>query len=151
MHSILLRNSLSNSTADWLSDDQPIAVNAGSWTPAVDAESQDDWDVAVGSALNTEQIIQAGNSNSAPPAWGAAELIATQNSTAKLYVLDYAHHNYPGGTISSLMSHSGISSNINIFSADIAAAVGAGKDYVLERQIPVRLILLLSGSSISLT
>jgi hypothetical protein len=84
LHSILLRNSLSNSTADWLSDDQPIAVNAGSWTPAVDAESQDDWDVAVGSALNTEQIIQAGNSNFAPPAWGAAELIATQNSTAKL-------------------------------------------------------------------
>jgi hypothetical protein len=30
------------------------------------------------------------------------------------------------------MSHSGISSNIDIFSADIAAAaVGAGKDYVL--------------------
>lgn len=130
MHPILKYLS-SNSTADWLSDDQPIAVNAGSWTPAVDAESQDDWDIAVGSALNAQQIIQAGNSNSAPPTWGAAELIATENSTAMSYVLDYAHHNYPGGTISSLMSHSGISSNIDIFSADIAAAVGAGKDYVL--------------------
>lgn len=120
-----------NFATDWLSDDQPIAVNAGSWTPAVDAESQDNWDITVGSALNTQKIIQAGNSNSAPPTWGAAELIATENSTAKSYVHDYAHHNYPGGTISSLMSHSSISSNIAIFSADVTAAVGAGKDYVL--------------------
>jgi Glycosyl hydrolase family 79 C-terminal beta domain len=120
-----------NCEIDWLSDGQPIAVNAGSWTPAVDAESQDNWDIAVGSALHTQQIIQAGNSNSAPPTWGAAELIATENSTAKSYVHDYAHHNYPGGTVSSLMSHSSISSNIDIFSADVTAAVGAGKDYVL--------------------
>jgi hypothetical protein len=116
---------------DWLSDDQPIAVDAGSWTPAIDAESQDNWDILVGSALNTKYIIQAGNSNSAPPTWGAAELIATENSTVKPYVHDYAHHNYPGGTVISLMTHSGIVSNVAIFDADIAAAVGVGKDYVL--------------------
>jgi hypothetical protein len=124
-------NILSNTLSDWLSDDQPIAVEAGSWTPAIDAESQDNWDIIVGSALNTQQIIQAGNSNSAPPTWGAAELIATENSTVKSYVHDYAHHNYPGGTISNLMSHSSISSNIAIFNADVTASVSAGKDYVL--------------------
>ncbi|TVY15567.1 Beta-glucuronidase [Lachnellula arida] len=74
---------------------------------------------------------ESGNSNSAPPTWGAAELIATENATAKSYVYDYAHHNYPGGTITSLMSHSTISSNVGTFTADIAAAVGVGKDYVL--------------------
>jgi hypothetical protein len=84
----------------------------------------------VGLALNTEYIIQAGNSNSAPPTWGAAELIGTENSTVKSYVHDYAHHNYPGGTVTSLMNHSGIVSNVAIFDADIAAAVGVGKDYV---------------------
>jgi hypothetical protein len=76
-------------------------------------------------------IIQAGNSNSAPPTWGAAELIATENATAKSYVYDYAHHNYPGGTVTSLMSHSGIVSNMAQFDADITAAEGTGKAYVL--------------------
>ncbi|TVY40669.1 Beta-glucuronidase, partial [Lachnellula occidentalis] len=113
---------------DW-SGVQPIA--SGSWTPATDAASQDDWDIQVGQALNTKTIIQAGNSNSAPPTWGAAELIATENATVKSYVHNYAHHNYPGGSLTSLMSHSSISRNVGIFTADIAAAVGVGKDYVL--------------------
>jgi hypothetical protein len=116
---------------DWVSDDQPIAINAGTWTPAVDAESQDNWDILVGEALDTKRIIQAGNSNSAPPTWGAAELIATENATAKSYVHDYAHHNYPGGTLTSLMTHSNIVSNVAIFNADVAAATEAGKEYVL--------------------
>ena len=118
-------------TLDWVSDDQPIAINAATWTPAVDAESQDNWDILVGSALNTQLIIQAGNSNSAPPTWGAAELIATENATAKSYVYDYAHHNYPGGTLTALMSHSDIVSNVAIFDADVTAATGVGKEYVL--------------------
>jgi hypothetical protein len=116
---------------DWVSDDQPIAINAGTWTPAIDAESQDNWDILVGSALNTQLIIQAGNSNSAPPTWGAAELIATENTTTKSYVYDYAHHNYPGGTLTALMSHSDIVSNVAIFNADVTAATGVGKEYVL--------------------
>jgi hypothetical protein len=116
---------------DWVGDDQPIAINAGTWTPAVDAQSQDNWDILVGEALNTTLIIQAGNSNSAPPTWGAAELIATENSTAKSYVHDYAHHNYPGGSLTSLMTHSNIVSNIAIFDADVTAATEAGKEYVL--------------------
>lgn len=113
---------------DWKSDGQPIA--SGTWTPATDAASQDNWDVEVGRAINKTNIIQAGNSNSAPPTWGAAELIATENSTVKQYVATYAHHNYPGGTVQSLMSHSGIVSNMQPFVADVAAAVGVGKPYV---------------------
>lgn len=85
----------------------------------------------MGEALNTQLIIQAGNSNSAPPTWGAAELIATENATAKSYVHDYAHHNYPGGTLTALMSHSDIASNVAIFNADVTAATGVGKEYVL--------------------
>lgn len=48
----------------------------------------------------------------------------------KQYVKDYAHHNYPGGTLTSLMSHSGIVSDLQIYEADVAAARGVGKDYV---------------------
>jgi len=127
----LLAIELGNEPEYWLSDGQEIATNTGIWTPATDAASQDDWDIRVGEALDTTLIIQAGNSNSAPPTWGAAELIATENSTVKQYVHDYAHHNYPGGTVTSLMSHSDIVSNLNTFTADIAAATNAGKEYVL--------------------
>ncbi|KAF4633644.1 hypothetical protein G7Y89_g4471 [Cudoniella acicularis] len=110
---------------------EPESIASGDWTPAVDAQSQDDWDILVGSALGTTNIIQAGNSNSAPPTWGAAELIATENATSQSYVHDYAHHNYPGGTVISLMTHSSTVSNVAQFEADIAAAVGTGKEYVL--------------------
>lgn len=116
---------------DYSGAKQAIAVNAGSWTPAIDAASQNDWDIRVGTALNTKSIIQAGNSNDSPPTWGAAELIAAENATAKSYVYDYAHHNYPGGTLTNLMSHKSISSNIAVFNADIAAAATTGKEYVL--------------------
>ncbi len=40
-------------------------------------------------------VIQASNSNTAPPARGAAELIAIENSTVRSHVHDYAHHNFP--------------------------------------------------------
>ena len=114
--------------ADYKKDGQPIA--AGTWNPATDAASQNNWAVSVGTAVGKKNIIQAGNSNDAPPTWGAEELIATQNSTVKEYVKNYAHHNYPGGSVTSLMSHSGISSNLRRFDADIAAALRTGKQYV---------------------
>ncbi|RDW69914.1 glycoside hydrolase family 79 protein [Coleophoma crateriformis] len=127
----LLAIELGNEPEYYLGASQPVAVNAGSWTPAVDAASQNNWDILVGSALQAPLIIQAGNSNSAPPTWGAAELIATENATVKSYVHDYAHHNYPGGTVQSLMSHSGIVSDMTMFIPDVAAAQGTGKQYVL--------------------
>lgn len=116
---------------DYLGASQPIAVQAGDWTPLADAKSQNNWTILVGSAIGKSAIIQAGNSNASPPTWGAAELIATLNDTAKSYVYDYSHHNYPGGTLINLMSHSGIVSNMAQFTADIASAVAIGKQYVL--------------------
>ncbi|PMD28948.1 glycoside hydrolase family 79 protein [Hyaloscypha variabilis F] len=127
----LLAIELGNEPEYYTSDDQPIAINAGTWDPATDAASQDDWDILVGSALDQTLIIQAGNSNAAPPTWGAAELIATENATARSYVHDYAHHNYPGGTLTSLMSHSNIVSDLAIFTPEVAAAATTGKEYVL--------------------
>src|SRR5450432_3703224 len=119
-----------DSWLDYLDAGQPIAVDAGSWNPAVDAASQNDWDIRVGQAINRHEIIYAGNSNSLPPKWGAAELIATENDTVKSFVKAYAHHNYPGGSLDSLMSHARISNNLEIFKNDIAATNSEGKEYI---------------------
>lgn len=116
--------------ADYTSDKQPIA--SGTWNPATDAVSQADWNIRVGSAIGQTGIIQAGNWNEAPPKWGAAELIAKENATAEQYVRHYAHHNYPGGTVQKLQTHSQTASNIRtLFDADVAAARAVGKEYVL--------------------
>jgi hypothetical protein len=80
--------------------------------------------------LGKTSIVEACNSLSNPPTWGAAELIAAQNSTALSYVKDFSHHNYPGGTVQSLMSHSNVASNMATFSSDVAAALNIGKQYV---------------------
>ncbi|KAI1396833.1 glycoside hydrolase family 79 protein [Hypoxylon fuscum] len=124
----LLAIELGNEPEYYSRNGQPIA--SGSWSPAIDAASQNNWDISVGKAVNKAPIIQAGNSNDSPPTWGAAELIATENATVKQYVKTYAHHNYPGGTVTSLMSHKGISSNLHVFDADVAAALKEGKPYV---------------------
>ncbi|KAL1870541.1 hypothetical protein VTK73DRAFT_2580 [Phialemonium thermophilum] len=125
----LLAIELGNEPEYWKSDRQPIA--SGQWDPSTDAASQNTWSVMVGRAVNRTSIIQAGNSNDSPPKWGAAELIAKQNATVKEYIATYAHHNYPGGSIQSLMSHSNIVSNVQRFDADVAAAKAVGKPYVL--------------------
>src|SRR5512142_3068084 len=95
---------------DYKKDGQPIA--AGTWNPATDAASQNNWAVSVGTAVGKKTIIQAGNSNDAPPTRGADELNATQNPTVRENGKNYAHHTYPGGSVTRLMSHSGISSNL---------------------------------------
>ncbi|KAK0625524.1 hypothetical protein B0T17DRAFT_508503 [Bombardia bombarda] len=126
----LLAIELGNEPEYWKNDKQPIA--SGTWNPSTDAASQNDWDIRVGNAVGKKAIIQAGNWNSAAPTWGAAQLIATENSTVKQYVRHYAHHNYPGGTIQSLMTHSTTASNVRTnFNADVAAVLKTGKEYVL--------------------
>ncbi|KAG9238049.1 glycoside hydrolase family 79 protein [Amylocarpus encephaloides] len=120
---------LGNEPEYYAGANQPVA--AGTWNPAADAKSQNLWVNQVGKALGSPSVIQAGNSNSDPPTWGAAELIRALDSTARSYVYDYSHHNYPGGTVTSLMSHSGIVNNMNKFVADVAAATAIGKEYVL--------------------
>ncbi|KAL2061360.1 hypothetical protein VTL71DRAFT_7633 [Oculimacula yallundae] len=126
----LLAIELGNEPEYYLGGGQPIAVKAGTWDPPTDAQSQNNWIQDVGTALGTT-LIQAGNHNESPPKWGAEELISTQNDTVKSYVRTYAHHNYPGGKVPALMSHAGISSNLNIFKGDLAAAATTGKEYVL--------------------
>ena len=117
--------------ADYTKDGQPIA--SGTWNPSVDATSQVNWNIQVGSAVGKTNIIQAGNWNQAPPEWGAAQLIAKENATSKQYVRHYAHHNYPGGTIQKLQTHSQTASNVRtLFEADVAAVKRqTGKEYVL--------------------
>ncbi|TLS27910.1 hypothetical protein PpBr36_01486 [Pyricularia pennisetigena] len=109
-------------------DPQPIAQ--GGWDEKIDAQSQDQWAGAVGSAIGRKDIIQAGNSNDAPPKWGAATLFATGNKTAQQYMQRYAHHNYPGGSVADLMNHTRTVRNIRGFEADVAAAHAIEKQYV---------------------
>lgn len=125
----LLAIELGNEPEYYPKDGQPIASGLD-WTPAADAVSQNNWDITVGSALGAGTIIQAGNSNESPPNWGATELIAAENDTVKQYVKTYAHHNYPGGTVTSLMSHANIVKNLHVFDADVAAALAEGKPYI---------------------
>lgn len=113
---------------DYASTGQPVA--RGTWNAATDAASQAKWQISVGNALRETSIIEACNSLLSPPTWGAAELIAAQNPTALSYVNDFSHHNYPGGTVQSLMSHSNVASNIATFRFDVAAALNIGKQYV---------------------
>ncbi|TVY39070.1 Beta-glucuronidase [Lachnellula subtilissima] len=114
-----------------------FAIEAGNepeyWsgaTAAADAEAQDDWAIRIGQAISTTSIMEEGNSLSAPPTWGAAELIATENSTVTPYVKTFSHHAYPGGDTTTLMEHGLTVSKMAVFKADIAAATTAGKQYV---------------------
>ncbi|KAK3313124.1 hypothetical protein B0H66DRAFT_569615 [Apodospora peruviana] len=127
----LLAIELGNEPEYYTKDGQPIA--SGTWNPSVDAASQNNWNIRVGSAVGKKNIIQAGNWNDAAPKWGAAQLIASGNGTAREYVRHYAHHNYPGGTIQSLMTHPTTVKNVrNQFEADVAAVKAqTGKEYVL--------------------
>lgn len=100
------------------------------WTAAEDYASENDWDIRVGSALGRTGIIQAGNWFGTVSTWGAAAFLATENTTARQYVATYAHHDYPGGTVESLMAHANVASNIAGYATDIAAARAVGKPYV---------------------
>ncbi|KAK4445528.1 hypothetical protein QBC34DRAFT_487209 [Podospora aff. communis PSN243] len=125
----LLAIELGNEPEYWVKDKQPIA--SGSWNNVIDRASQNDWNIRVGSAIGRTNIIQAGNWNDSPPQWGAAGLIATENATVRQYVRHYSHHNYPGGSIQKLMTHSTTVQNVRVFNADVASALAIGKEYVL--------------------
>jgi len=107
-----------------------VGVDWSGATAAADAQAQDDWAIRIGQAISTTDIMEEGNSLSPPPTWGAAELIATENSTVTPYVKTFSHHAYPGGDTTTLMEHSLTVSKMAVFKADIAAATTAGKQYV---------------------
>jgi len=126
----LLAIELGNEPEYYPKDGQPIA--SGTWNPSVDAASQNNWMIRVGSAVGKKNIIQAGNWNAAAPQWGAAQLIATENATVRQYVRHFAHHNYPGGSIQSLMTHPTTVNNVRTqFEADVAAVLRTGREYVI--------------------
>ncbi|QSZ32379.1 hypothetical protein DSL72_001953 [Monilinia vaccinii-corymbosi] len=108
---------------------QPIAANG--WSPAIDAASQNAWAKVVGTSIQAGNIIQAGNFQEGPPTWGNAQLIASESAEVRGYIRNYAHHNYPGGSVQSLMSHSGIVRNLAPLGNDAKAATAVGKQYVL--------------------
>jgi len=121
----------SNVSVDWSSADNPIVANqGGSWSAAIDAESQDDWAIRIGQAISTNSIMEEGNSLEGPPTWGATELIATENATVEAYVKSYSQHAYPGGDTTTLMQHSLTVSKMSGFKVDISSATAAGKEYV---------------------
>ncbi|KAJ2893369.1 Beta-glucuronidase [Zalerion maritima] len=112
---------------EYYSGVQPIA--SGTWNPSVDSAIQNNWDIIVGEALGMTNIIQAGNS--LPSSWSSTQLIESGNETVYQYVKEYSRHNYPGGSVSSLMSHANIASNIHSFDEDVASANGIGKPLFL--------------------
>ncbi|KAI6383561.1 hypothetical protein MCOR25_000017 [Pyricularia grisea] len=119
---------LGNEPEYWSGAKQPIAQSG--WDEKIDAQSEDEWAGAVGTAIGKTDIIQAGNSNASPPTWGAATLFSTGNKTAEKFMQRYAHHNYPGGNVAELMNHTRTSGNIRSFETDVAAALAIGKPYV---------------------
>ncbi|KAL2194997.1 glycoside hydrolase family 79 protein [Corynascus similis CBS 632.67] len=127
----LLAIELGNEPEYYPKDGQPIA--GGTWNPSVDADSQVKWITQVGNAIGKQNIIQAGNWNQPPPEWGAAQLIAKETAESRQYVRHYAHHNYPGGDVQKLQTHSQTASNVrSMFAADVAAVKQqTGKEYIL--------------------
>ncbi|KAF2088974.1 glycoside hydrolase family 79 protein [Saccharata proteae CBS 121410] len=119
---------LGNEPEYYPNDGQPIAD--GGWNASVDAQSQANWQIWVGEAIGETAVFEAGNSLMDPPEWGAAELIEAQNETALSFVKTFSHHDYPGGSVESLMSHVNVVDNVAKYETDIEAAREIGREYV---------------------
>lgn len=115
-----------------------IAPDPATWTPAAEAASEAEWQLAVGSALRQTHIVQAGAFESSPANFSAMELIENErsaNSRSLTYIKDFSHHNYPQSTyftvdLPSLMSHESVVSNVREFERDVVAAEKEGWEYV---------------------
>jgi hypothetical protein len=109
-----------------------MASRHSPWNSHSDAQSQADWQISLGKALNQSQgIIQASNSLQAPPTWGAATLIREQNATVMSFIKHFSDHNYPGArTIAELLDHTRMVKNVAQFDSDIKAARSIGREYV---------------------
>jgi hypothetical protein len=109
----------------------PIA-NGQSWTAAADYTSQVEWQDAVCGNLSTSDLISAGVFFGTSP-MSIAGLTAVE-SGANEYVKYYCSHNYPQSAstanLASLMSHSGIASEIESFAAEVSSAANEGKPHI---------------------
>lgn len=110
----------------------PIA-NGASWTPAADYASQVAWQDQVGGNLSATNIFSAGVYFYTSPM--SIQGLSAVEGNANSYVKDYCSHNYPQSAstanLASLMSHSGITSQISSFAAEVSAAKAKGKSHVM--------------------
>ncbi|KAI9703439.1 MAG: hypothetical protein M1820_005912 [Bogoriella megaspora] len=119
----------------------PIVENSEPWTPATEAASESEWQIALGNALYEDRIIQAGNFVLTPDyGYSAAELLRMEDPAALKYIKDFSHHNYPQTVanttivphpnLKQLMNHSVIVANVRQFESDVPEANDRGFDYV---------------------
>jgi hypothetical protein len=113
------------------SSSDPIA-NGAAWTAAADYASQDSWQDAVCGNLSTSDIISAGVYFGTSPM--SIVGLAAKEGKENSFVKDYCSHNYPQSApnfnLTTLMSHSGIASQIKHFAPDISAAIAQRKPHV---------------------
>ncbi|OCF73199.1 hypothetical protein I204_06429 [Kwoniella mangroviensis CBS 8886] len=114
----------------------PIANNQ-SWTPALDAKIQIDWQKAVSSALDKDDIVEAGVFLE-PPKFSVQELAPQEQGNDTLHIVKtFADHAYPqsacGGSktdLATLMEHSRVKAFVDEFKPEVEAAVAVGKPIV---------------------
>ena len=117
---------------------QPIRGN-GTWTQETDAQSEAQWDLSVGEALNQTAIIQAGVFTW-DSRWDYGNLTTALRQYGALnYVKSYSQHNYvadvapsgsnttsPNITVQSLMYHPNVIGNVAQFKTRVEQAIDAG-------------------------
>jgi hypothetical protein len=118
----------------------PIAPNTSYWTPKVEAESEVEWQTALGQALDLTYLVQAGSYYQPPSyGWSAQSFFASANARALEYIRVFSHHNYPQTTfaghgdppnLETLMSHSNITANVAPYADDAKVAHMNGLQYV---------------------
>ncbi|WWC66094.1 uncharacterized protein I303_108716 [Kwoniella dejecticola CBS 10117] len=114
----------------------PIANNQ-TWTPALDAATQIDWQKAVSSALQKDDIIEAGVFLQ-PPKFSVQELAPLEQGNGTLNIVKtFADHAYPqsacGGSktdLATLMDHARIKTFVDSFSPEVEAASAVNKPIV---------------------
>ncbi|KAF8584898.1 glycoside hydrolase family 79 protein [Ramaria rubella] len=120
---------------EFYSSSSPIIPAGLSWSPTVDAASQQQWHQDLGARLG-KPLGQAAVYLS-PPTWSTAELIP-QIPNALSDIVSFSGHSYPqsacGGAstdLQTLQSHTGIVSYTSRYRAEATAAHNAGKRYFL--------------------
>ncbi|KAM5349143.1 hypothetical protein ACJ41O_008966 [Fusarium nematophilum] len=118
----------------------PIASTVDEWTPQADAESESEWQKAIGQALSRKRIIQAASYYQPPSrGWSATNYFKYSNASADKYIRVFSHHNYPQSAVSSredppdakaLMSHVNVTKNVGLYVDDVKIARERGFDYV---------------------
>lgn len=115
------------------SSSDPIA-DGQSWTPALDAQIQVDWQKQVATSLNKKDIIQGGVFLQ-PPKFSIQELGPLEQSSGSIdYVKSWADHAYPQSAcgdsttnLEGLQNHTTIVNFVKGFEAEVTAAKSLGE------------------------